>query len=112
MPSAGRRSAATGRGALHREAQRRPLPPTSTPAEVAKEKDRFRTAAKACSWKQIKVQELEAGYNDGTYDCTWLCVACFGKRLGITDEEKVAREIGVYGNETHRQTQWSKQSYR
>ncbi len=64
------------------------------------------------SWKQIKVQELEAGYNDGTYDCTWLCVACFGKRLGITDEEKVAREIGVYGNETHRQTQWSKQSHR
>jgi len=64
------------------------------------------------SWKQIKVQELEAGYNDGTYDCTWLCVACFGKRLGITDEEKVAREIGVYGNETHRQAQWSKQSYR
>ena len=61
------------------------------------------------TWGSITTATLEAGYEDGTYDCTWYCVPCHKKIENSNESEKaIARRLGLYDNEAHRQAQWSK----
>lgn len=52
--------------------------------------------------EKIKHTELASGYEEGVYDLTWSCVRCEAERLGIPDQTRVAREMGVYREQRRR----------
>ena len=46
--------------------------------------------------------ELASGYEEGVYDLTWSCVPCEAERLGVPNQTRVARGMGVYREQVRR----------